>query len=144
MKRCIVIIRYLLLIILVYILITYITKQVIEHNKDSSDPMLKKIKHDLLHLDPIVSSLVFHGGEKSYTINKKHIYICLKNEYDEYYDYYTLLYVTIHEIAHTLCDSVGHTEEFHRTFHTLLNKAKQLGIYNDSIHKPIENYCNYN
>jgi|688.fasta_scaffold531098_2 hypothetical protein len=88
----------------------------------------------------ILNEISIYRGNKSYTINKNQIFICLKNEKGQYYDNNTLIYVTLHEIAHTLCDEVGHTDKFSDLFEQLLIKAQKLQIYDPS--KKIEpNYC---
>ena len=53
-----------------------------------------------------------------------------------------LIYVALHEVAHVLCDEVGHTQKFHSIFEDLLKKATEMGIYNPSI-PLIQNYCEY-
>lgn len=91
----------------------------------------------------ILDEIYLYKGKKSYTINKQKIFLCLKNEKDEYYNDNMLLYVLIHEIAHVICDEIGHTEKFHQIFKELLDRAVKLKIYNPSI-PIIYNYCNHN
>ena len=118
----------------------YTTKE----NKLQEDPMLWKLKEMLLPLHPEVKNLKLYKGDKSYTINKEKIYICLKDENEQYYPTNMLIYVTLHELAHLINkDDVGHTEKFHKIFDELLDEAYNMGIYNPSI-PPIENYCMYN
>jgi hypothetical protein len=118
----------------------YTTKE----NKLQEDPMLWKLKEILLPLHPEVKNLKLYKGDKSYTINKEKIYICLKDENNQYYPTNMLIYVTLHELAHLINkDDVGHTEKFHKIFDELLDEAYSMGIYNPSI-PPIENYCMYN
>lgn len=109
------------------------------HSQD--DPMLHNIKQILEPLHPAIKHIKLYKGSKSYTINKDKIYLCLKDENNEYYPENFLLYVCIHEIAHFLNkDDIGHTEKFHDIFDELLEKAHALGIYNPSI-PLIQNYC---
>lgn len=82
-------------------------------------------------------------GDKSYTINKEDIYLCLKDENNQYYHDNMLIYVLLHEISHSICDEVGHTEKFHILFNALTKKAVELGIYDDKI-PLIRDYCLYN
>ena len=118
----------------------YTTKE----NKLQEDPMLWKLKEMLLPLHPEVKNLKLYKGDKSYTINKEKIYICLKDENEQYYPTNMLIYVTLHELAHLINkDDIGHTEKFHKIFDELLDEAYNMGIYNPSI-PPIENYCMYN
>jgi hypothetical protein len=44
-----------------------------------------------------------------------------------------LTYVLLHEISHTLCKSVGHTQEFYDINDKLLQRASDLGYYSFSI-----------
>lgn len=115
----------------------------IKENHLQEDPMLWKLKEMLIPLHPSVKEIKLYKGEKSYTINKEKIYICLKDEKEDYYPTNHLVYVMIHELAHLVNkDDVGHTPKFHAIFEELLDKAYSLGIYNPSI-PHIENYCNY-
>ena len=82
-------------------------------------------------------------GKKSYTINKEEIFLCLKDENDQYYSDNMLIYVLLHEISHSVCDEIGHTEKFHKIFNALTTKAVELGIYNNQI-PLIRDYCLYN
>jgi len=107
------------------------------------DPVLMTIKNTIQPLNPhIVDNLQFFEGDKSYTINKKKIYLCLKDEHGDYYDLNMLVYVAIHELSHVLCDEIGHTPKFHRIFQENLEYASKLGLYDPS--KPIvDNYCGH-
>lgn len=135
-------IKIFLSVLSIILVVCLIIKQVKEHNTDDKDPVLLDLKKIIENIEPSVKNTIFHKGEKSYTINKKHIYMCLKDENGNYYDNNTLIYVALHELAHTFCDSVGHTPEFHQIFHDLLNRAEKAGIY-DSTKNIVENYCNF-
>lgn len=116
----------------------------IEDYNQQDDPMLLDLKKRLLPLDPSIEHMKLYKGNKSYTINKDKIYICLFDENGNYYPVNMLLYVVIHEISHFLNkEDVGHTEKFHQIFEELLAKATKLGIYNPSI-PPIQGYCMHN
>lgn len=54
----------------------------------------------------------------------------------------TLTFVGIHEIAHIMTKSIGHTKEFWNNFKFLLQNAVKIGIYQpiDYKRKP-QNYC---
>ena len=133
---------YLLFLILFLIFIIFIIVNQIKEYYSQMDPMLDKIKDKLLTLHPVVNRIKFYQGDKSYTINKKKIYLCLKDENNQYYDFNMLIYVSIHELAHVLCDEIGHTSKFNNIFQDLLRKAAFLNIYNPN--KPIiTNYCGH-
>lgn len=60
---------------------------------------------------------------ESFTINKEIIYLNLKIKNIKY-----LYLILIHEIAHILCDEIGHTKKFHSIFLILCERSKQLNI----------------
>ena len=91
----------------------------------------------------ILNNIGLYKGDKSYTINKQKIFLCLKDQYGKYYPDMQLKYVLLHEISHTICESVGHTEEFNHIFDVLLREAISLGIY-DKDFEIIQDYCTYN
>ena len=90
----------------------------------------------------LLNEISLFKGNKSYTINKEQIYMCLKDEKNNYYDDNMLTYVLLHEIAHSICDEIGHTNKFHKIFDALLAKAEEMNIYDSNL-PLIRNYCNY-
>uniref|UniRef100_A0A6C0EQM8 WLM domain-containing protein n=1 Tax=viral metagenome TaxID=1070528 RepID=A0A6C0EQM8_9ZZZZ len=133
---------YFLAACLIIVLIWIVAKQIKEHHLQD-DPMLYTLKEVLLPVHPIIGKLKLYKGDKSYTINKEKIFLCLRDENGEYYPFNMLIYVLLHEISHMLnTDDVGHTPAFHKKFDELLDRATQLGIFNPSI--PIlQNYCQH-
>jgi response regulator RpfG family c-di-GMP phosphodiesterase len=99
-------------------------------------------KLSILH--PKLKTINVYAGRMSETINKKRVYICLKDETGAYYDKNMLTYVLCHEYAHVLCDEIQphnpHTEKFFLIFKTLLNDAASRGLYNPNI-PPLKKYC---
>lgn len=76
-------------------------------------------------------------GEKiAFCLNKK------KTDNNNLIDSNTLMFVAIHEIAHIMTTSVGHTEEFWNNFKFLLENAVELKIYTPvDYKKEPEGYC---
>ena len=70
------------------------------------------------------------------------MFLCLKDEKNQYYETNMLIYVLLHEISHVICDEVGHTEKFGKIFDELLEEAKKMNIYNPDI-PIITDYCQY-
>jgi hypothetical protein len=147
-------IMYISLIVIGCILFRIISQLKESHLQD--DPKLKEIMDRLQKiLDPnvyyegylavlnnrnILEEFNLYKGTQSYTINKQKIYLCLKDENGEYYNINTLIFVTLHEIAHVICVEIGHTELFDNIFNALLQRASKLNLYDPT--KPItQNYC---
>lgn len=137
------IIVYSLVIALVVILVYLIQNQIREYHLQD-DPVLKTLKEILKPIHPMMGTLKLYKGDKSYTINKERVFLCLKDEHGEYYPLNMLIYVLLHECAHILNTyDIGHTEKFHEIFEQLLDRATKLGVYNPSI-PVLNNYCTYN
>ena len=66
-------------------------------------------------------------------------------EGDQLIDENTLTFVAIHELAHIMTVSIGHTSEFWQNFRFLLKNAMDLNLYTavDYKKKPVE-YCGMN
>ena len=126
--------------ILLVILILFFCKNVYEDYVASKDPKLKELVEKLKIVNPVVDKLKFRTARKSYTVNKKKIYLCMKDEHNEYYNDNTLIYVLLHELAHVLCDEIGHTKKFESIFKSLLVEAEAKNIYNPNIPISYE-YC---
>ena len=79
------------------------------------------------------------GEKMAFCLNKK------KNNDDNLIDANTLMFVAIHEVAHIMTESVGHTEEFWNNFKFLLENAVDLKIYTpvDYKNEP-QGYCGMN
>ena len=108
-----------------------------------SDPFLSELHRTLSVLHPKLKTVQIFEGDQSYTLNKKKIYICLRDKNGDYYGRNMLTYVLCHEYAHVLCDKIDehtHSKEFFEIFDDLIYKATQMGLYNPSI-PPIDNYC---
>lgn len=126
----------LLLVLLSWI----IYKQVREYHLQD-DPMLHTLRELLKPVHPRFADIKLYKGDKSYTINKEKIFLCLYDEQGEYYPLNMIIHVLLHEISHLLnTKDVGHTEEFYRIFEEMQARATALGIYNPSI-PIVKNYC---
>lgn len=133
---------YALALFLCIVLLMIIFRQVEEYRLQD-DPMLYTLREVLTPVHPIFKTLKLYKGDKSYTINKERTFLCLYDENGDYYPINMLIYVLLHEISHSINQKdIGHTEEFHRIFENLLERATQLGVYNPSI-PIIQNYCSH-
>lgn len=127
--------------IFIVILVFIITYQIRE-DLSSFDPVLKHIKYKCRDVHPIIPKIELYEDSKSYTINKEKIYLCLKDKNGKYYNTNMLIYVFLHEVAHILCDEIGHTRKFSDIFDNLLQEATKLGIYDPNI-PIVDDYCEY-
>jgi hypothetical protein len=91
----------------------------------------------------ILKETELYVGNKSYSINKKKIYMCLKDEKGQYYDNNSLVFVLLHEMSHCLNNEIGHGDKFQKIFDELLALATEKGIYDPNI-PMIDNYCSHN
>jgi hypothetical protein len=92
----------------------------------------------------ILDEISVYKGEKSYTINKEKVYICLKDEHGTYYESGSqLMHVFLHELTHVLLESeIGHTLTFHKALDELLHEAVKMGIYDQNV--PLDpDYCKH-
>ena len=81
----------------------------------------------------------------SYSVNKgEKIVFCLRSKDDkqELSDLNLMMFVAIHELAHVMTKSIGHTDEFWDNMKYLLKKAMKLNMYkrHDFKNKP-RSYC---
>jgi hypothetical protein len=84
----------------------------------------------------------------SYSVNKgEKMVLCMRSRStsvntDTLENQNTIMFVAIHELAHIMTESVGHTDEFWGNFKFLLKHATRLGIYkNVDYGKQPEEYC---
>ena len=130
-------------LIIISILFILFTANRIYEKYLEDDPILVEIRKLLAPLFPDeINSIVLLKGKKSFTINKKQVYLCLKDHKGDYYELNMLIYVAIHEFAHVRCKEVGHTADFHKIFKEMLQTAIDAGVYNDRI-PIVSDYCNY-
>ena len=115
------------------------------YENQREDEYVKLLVDRIRKIDPrvdvVVDQLRFFEGDKSYTIDKKYVFLCKRDKKTgEQYHNNQLVLVLIHEISHALCDEVGHTPKFEAIFEDLLEKASRAGVYDDSI-PHVEGYC---
>ena len=114
-----------------------------ESNSDEHNKSLKRLKKNY-RPDNITES---SPGNKytSYSINKgDKIVFCLraKDGSNKLVDINTMMFVAIHELAHLMTKSIGHTTEFWDNMRFLLKKGIKIGVYknHDYNNVPVE-YC---
>lgn len=106
----------------------------------TKDPRILYLKNKLYPIFPeLEKTKLMKSNNGSYTINKYKIFICTEKNGVRYNDN-MLIYVILHELAHVLCNEIGHTQKFMDIFNQLLNRAEKYGLYDPNI-KRIDNYC---
>ena len=118
-----------------------VSQELKKSNKDNVDVnrMINNFNPDNL------SESTHENKYTSYSVNKgEKIVFCMRSrdEKQKLVDLNIMMFVALHELAHTMTKSVGHTQEFWNNFRVLLRNARKLGVYkrvnyND---KPVE-YC---
>ena len=133
----------LVIIILIIVLVLLVIFMQIKDYFSQSDPMIQRLKEYVNKISPEAASKIrIYKGDKSYTINKRNVYLCLHDEKGEYYNEQILRYIITHEISHVLSESIGHTEEFDKIFKNLLDRAVKMGLYDPDTKIP-QDYCEY-
>jgi hypothetical protein len=135
--------------VLVLLLVFKITMEIRDNYEDKEqDPYLLKLVDQLSQI-PQVKEVVYRSGlkffdsKKSYTINKKYVFICMYDKDGKLYPKNQLTLVLLHEIAHAICDEIGHTQKFQTILDELLEEAHRLKLYDPTI-APISGYCSHN
>ncbi len=101
---------------------------------------LEEIRLKLVQVHPAAKKLKFKKGNESFTLNKSEVTLCLEDENGNYYNDNMLVYVGLHELAHALCDEIGHTDKFYAIFDKLMDKGEELGVYDRDI-PIVQDYC---
>jgi hypothetical protein len=110
---------------------------------DNDKFIIDKLKEKLMLINPALAEIPIFPGDESVTVDKKKVYVCMKDENGMYYNIDTLFYVVLHEMAHMLSKSYStgeHNKEFQLKFKELLQKAYALGLLPDRQVVPL-NYC---
>lgn len=95
-----------------------------------------------------ISETLPSSEHTAYSENKgERIAFCLNTQKngDKLVDVNTLTFVAIHELAHVMTVSTGHTEEFWKNFKFLITNAKAIGAYTPVDYKKApQPYCGMN
>ena len=123
-------------IIFILILMLIRSREYYKLAKEPADvDMVQRLKTDLTKIHPNINDIDLNGlvsciPEDSYTENKRHVSICLRNMDGKYFPYSKLLKIGIHELAHVISkgyDPEHKTPEFNNNYGMLMRKARDLG-----------------
>jgi len=84
------------------------------------------------------------SGYTSYSVNKgEKIILCLRQKEDNsFVEKNTIMYVTIHELAHLMTSEIGHTKAFWDNFKFIIQEAVDIGLYTKvDYNKAPVRYC---
>ena len=85
------------------------------------------------------------GKEVSYNVNKgETISICLRdyNDPNKFHEFNDLMFVSIHELAHSCNQSYGHDKKFWKVFRILLEVAIENNLYKSiNYQDQVTSYC---
>ena len=121
-----------------------------ENNRTPSQEEVNKLQDDLTRLQQRFNpdNLSESTPDKKYTsysVNKgEKIVFCLrsKDERETLVKENIMMFVALHELAHVMTKSVGHTEEFWDNFRFLLKVAINQGLYqNINYNDTPKDYC---
>jgi hypothetical protein len=127
--------------LLIILLILYLLNiEFREHFIHIEDACLDDVVKDIATIEPYTKNLKFYTADKSYTINKKLVYICVKDESGNYYTKKQLTVVCLHELAHAMNKKIGHGPEFQAIFQSLLDRAEKRGLIDADTEVP-KSYC---
>lgn len=112
-----------------------------EYKQDQPAQLLLK----RLHLENMMENDI-NSLHTSYAENKgERVVICLRDKTKKPYpleDKNTVIFVVLHEMAHLMTESTGHTQEFWSNFKRLLQDATKLGVYKEvNYSKNPVDYC---
>ncbi len=120
-----------------------------EHYKDTpgldQDPPVGRF---LARFSPdVFSENDMASQDTSYSENKgQKIVVCLRDKKNApkypLIDKNTVMFVMLHEMAHLMTETIGHTQEFWGNFKRILGDGVQIGIYHpvNYAHSPVD-YC---
>ncbi len=121
------------LFILIYLFYLILDDSIEKPNTSFDSAIQQILKESGFELLPYQ---IVESNTKTYTVNKSKIHLL-----SQHYNYDTLLFVVLHEMAHILCPDVGHTDLFYDIETKLHRKAVELG-YMDIDHIQQDYPCN--
>lgn len=121
--------------------------KLIQHYKDDpasiADPRVK-VMVERFNPNNMVENDI-NDNSTSYSENKgEKIVVCLRDKREGYpfVDENTIMFVILHEMAHLMTTTVGHTPEFWTNFKRILQDAVAVGIYSPvNYTKNPTDYC---
>jgi len=117
-----------------------IVDHVKQYHEEPYKRLVEKFNSDVLEENDL------NANSTSYSENKgQKIVVCLRDKTTPPFpliDLNIIMFVLIHEMAHLMTSSIGHTPEFWTNFRKLLHESIQIGIYKQENYakNPVQ-YC---
>lgn len=130
------------LLVVIILIIICVLFSVLDNSKNmislsdeviADQALLQLVKDKSVLLDQRVAKVEYKLSDKSFTENKKTIYLNVRSKCGKQHNYDTLMSVNLHELAHVFSKSfdANHiSAEFHTNHQKLIDKAIELKIYN--------------
>lgn len=116
-------------------LIKYLRK-----NHSTEEPVIRLLNSYSGNIQEITFD---NEGQVGYNVNKGEVIGLCMYKNGKFLDINTIMFVLLHELAHSMTIAYDHNEEFWDNFSFLLNEAMEIGIYTyeDFKSKP-KRHCN--
>ena len=137
---------YLVSILVILVLCVMILRYHQRESYSEQDPIITRLHADMVRVDARLANIKFHASKESYTLDKREVFLCIRDKSGKLYDYNFLVYVGLHESAHVLSkiyDQKHTSPDFINLFAELRRRAVELNIW-DSSQPLIVDYCGYN
>lgn len=110
-------------------------------NNNADEEILIRLRRDIYHIIPDANYQLIPSQERrTFVVDKKKIYLVIRDpETGKLYDYQTLLYVILHELAHVLTPDELHSDSFHQMERHLHQRAVDKGFL-PAMFTPDPNY----
>lgn len=130
-------------------------------------PIIHRLRKDIRHMqkeihanptfrsvDPDIAQLIRRldadnivAGGHTHTVSKMHVKICVSPDpnFSEEENYDTIVFTTIHELAHVMTPEWGHGENFWQNFDVLISIARRTGIFKGLVnfHEVTFKHCDH-
>jgi predicted metal-dependent hydrolase len=125
----------------------YTLKDYVINNKNNYPDYIEYIDQFNKNFNPNRTKIYetsLNSNYTSYSINKgEELSFCLRSKSTgKLHNINLLMYVAVHELAHTACPETGHTPLFNKIFKFLLERAIEIKLYyyENYAKRPVE-YC---
>lgn len=113
--------------------------------RNPDQEVLQRLANDLNSLfdesSTVPSYELLPSKDRTFVADKRTIYLVLRREGQDFFDYSTILQAAIHEMAHILCPETGHSDSFYRIEDYLMQRAIQQYLLTPGFYPDPEYPC---